>query len=175
EVALLAILDTPAHASAIRLARRRPGFWRRLLAASASELPACLLGCVGSGSDKPVGARYAVPLRARARLIKQWLLLLIERLGFSPPDGAVNLGTRHRLVPAGDWWDSPLLQAHRRALRDYVAGVSTGPLTLLSATASTSLWPGDPTYGWGTIVPGQVQVRRITGGHLEMLREPDVR
>ncbi len=167
EIGLLVIVDIGAPPSALRLAARRPRFWLQLCLHALRGAPSWLLSLWRSGS----GERGAW-LRLELRVLKQWLLQTLDDLGLDPPALFVGLGTRQHFVPN---WDSLVVRANHHAKRHYCAAVYPGRLILLRGASPVRFWPGNPTGGWDAIVTGGIDVRRVSGSHRELLREPHVR
>jgi len=65
-------------------------------------------------------------------------------------------------------------QANSKANLKYVPQVYPNPITLLRTSAQPSIAHKDPTLGWSQVTRGKVEVLRVPGNHLTMLKKPHV-
>jgi thioesterase domain-containing protein len=67
-----------------------------------------------------------------------------------------------------------VMGAHVRARRAYRPVRYPGAITLLRTAEPRSLWPDDPTLGWGTIAAGGVDLLPVPGPHQRLLDQPSL-
>ncbi len=149
EVALLALLDTPAHTlpfHGLRHGMRRAGVpW-----------PATL--------DRV--AQRVVPLRVAA--FHAWLFLRYD-VGSLLARSPVTESRRRA---------KQLMKVNARATRDYQPQPYDGSITLFKCTRGLmrgEVRADDPLLGWGDVAQGDPHVIELPCKHLEMLHEPHVR
>jgi amino acid adenylation domain-containing protein len=65
-------------------------------------------------------------------------------------------------------------QANSQATLNYVPQVYPNSITLLRTSIQSSIAHQDPTLGWSKLAGGGVEVHRVGGNHLTMLRKPYV-
>jgi len=65
-------------------------------------------------------------------------------------------------------------QANSKATLNYVPQVYPNSITLLRTTIQSSIAHQEPTLGWSQLAGGGVEVHRVGGNHLTMLRKPYV-
>jgi aspartate racemase len=72
---------------------------------------------------------------------------------------------------------SPLLEAHVQATRDYVYQVYSGRAILFRALEQPEdeFRVIDPQLGWGSLIAGGLEIQEVTGDHFTMFSEPYVR
>jgi len=67
-----------------------------------------------------------------------------------------------------------VFQANSKATLAYLPSTYQNKITLVRSTAQTSTSERDFTLGWSELTNGKVEVIRVPGNHLTMLREPHV-
>jgi thioesterase domain-containing protein len=65
-------------------------------------------------------------------------------------------------------------QANSQATLNYVPQVYPNSITLLRTSIQSSIAHQDPTLGWSQLAGGGVELHRVPGNHLTMLRKPYV-
>ena len=65
-------------------------------------------------------------------------------------------------------------QGNSQATLNYVPQVYPNPITVLRTSAQSSIAHQEPTLGWSQLAGGGVEVHRVGGNHLTMLRKPYV-
>ncbi|MGB8321836.1 MAG: SDR family NAD(P)-dependent oxidoreductase [Candidatus Acidiferrum sp.] len=70
---------------------------------------------------------------------------------------------------------SPLEKSNREAMSQYRPKVYPGKLTIFRSVTRGATIENDELLGWGGLVSGGIEVKDVTGGHLDMLNEPNVR
>jgi amino acid adenylation domain-containing protein len=65
-------------------------------------------------------------------------------------------------------------QANSQATLNYVPQIYPNPITVLRTSVQPSIAHQDSTLGWSKLAGGGVEVHRIPGNHLTMLRKPHV-
>jgi amino acid adenylation domain-containing protein len=66
-------------------------------------------------------------------------------------------------------------EANFRAEMDYRPGLYGGRVTLLRARVQPLLGPHEPTLGWEALARGGVDIRRVPGNHITLLKEPHLK
>lgn len=72
---------------------------------------------------------------------------------------------------------SPLLEAHDQAIKDYVYQVYSDHAILFRALdqPEDEFWVIDPQLGWGSLVARGLEIQEVPGNHYTMFSEPYVR
>jgi amino acid adenylation domain-containing protein len=65
-------------------------------------------------------------------------------------------------------------QANTQANLNYIPQFYPNPITLLRTSGESSIAHKDPTLGWSQLARGKVEVHRVPGNHLTMLKKPHV-
>ena len=68
----------------------------------------------------------------------------------------------------------PVFQANSQATLNYVPQTYPNRITLFKSSEQVSMAHRDPTLGWSELTTDQVEVIRLPGNHLTMLRKPHV-
>jgi amino acid adenylation domain-containing protein len=160
-VALLAILDEPAP-QLFKTWRWGPLPAARFL----GNLPGWLLDYVTQRSPMDI---LVDGWRTGRRSLKRALALVRRLCGRKPPRASFAEAYSGVEVPEsfrGIW------EANYRAEIDYRPGVYAGRLTLLRARVQPLLGPHEPTLGWGALARGGVDIRRVPGNHVTLIKEP---
>jgi len=69
----------------------------------------------------------------------------------------------------------PVIWANTKAWIDYRPQVYPDRMVLLQSQNPFGNVQKDPTLGWGDLAQGGVEIHQISGSHLKILRQPDVR
>jgi thioesterase domain-containing protein/acyl carrier protein len=165
-VPLVALLDQPAPGPLLRRVWWRRRYWGRLAAYAGRHVAGRLARRL---RRRPAGPELTA--RQVAHYVKWYLLGVLWAFDLPVPDALFYLGTQTRVVE-----EAPLegLAEFVAANRRYRVGTYPGRLTLLRGPHRSNLWLDDPELGWGAVASGGVEVLPISGGHLEILREPHV-
>jgi len=70
---------------------------------------------------------------------------------------------------------SSLEDINRFAMALYRPAIYPGRLTIFRSLSREAAFENDERLGWGGLVEGEIEVQDVTGRHLEMLKEPNVR
>jgi thioesterase domain-containing protein len=163
-VALLAVLDEPAP--------HRARGWRwgpRPAARFLGNLPRWLLDYL---TQRSPGQILLDGWRAGRRALKRALGLVGRLRGLEPARASFDEAYSGVEVPEsfrGIW------EANYRAEMAYRPGPYAGRLTLLRARVQPLLGPHEPTLGWGALARGGVDIRRVPGNHVTLLKEPHLK
>jgi thioesterase domain-containing protein len=151
----LVILDTPAPhlmGPPAAVALLGDADWLTVIAAIAGEL-------LGEDIDLDPRALRGLPTEDRLTLVTERL----QRAGW--------LAAGADLDPLRG-----LLQVYKTNIRARYRPEGTAPVEIVLFKADESEWPpAEPSLGWQRYAPCPVQVQPTPGGHLSMLREPQVR
>ncbi len=70
---------------------------------------------------------------------------------------------------------SPLERINRLAMAQYRPAVYSGKLTIFRSVSRSASFDNDELLGWGGLISGEIEVQDVTGRHLDILTEPNVR
>jgi len=87
-------------------------------------------------------------------------------------DDYVFGGEKDELVAMFPEEQKSLVKIQMRALYNYQPGRFSGDLTLFSTGPDTEFYPGDPTRGWNSCIPGKTEVIDVPGDHGTLFQEP---
>ncbi|MCT7979016.1 non-ribosomal peptide synthetase [Laspinema olomoucense] len=68
----------------------------------------------------------------------------------------------------------PIFQANSQAVLQYQPSIYPDRMTLITSSDRAIATGEDPTLGWGQLTPEPIELIRIPGNHLTMLRKPQV-
>ncbi len=102
--------------------------------------------------------------RKSAGLLRRRLGKGVARPTFPEAYGGVNVPEKCR----------PVWEANFRADAEYRPQAYPGRVTLLRARVQPFFGPHESTLGWGRLAQGGVDVRRVAGKHLNLLKEPQL-
>ncbi len=107
--------------------------------------------------------------------IKNWLRDLLKKTAFADSNDDPSMLLSEPGFIRMDLTKHPepyryIIRHLYRAMVDYEPGLYSGNLTLFQATDQL-LFGVPKDFGWGTYTKGRVDVIRITGDHLEMVRD----
>jgi len=152
---LVALLDEPAPIDGYRPS---PALMARMIARGARE------------SLLPFLPEYLALRREGERSGLEWFLARATLSGFFPEEQRPVAMRQPALLKLFE-----LFLLHGRLTMSYEPRAYPHRLTLLKATDLRGRAARDPTQGWRMLAAGGVEVHRLPGEHLTLLREPHVR
>ena len=155
-VALLALIEASwaGHAHPLRQAVRRV---RRRIAFERAQM---------GPLTAPEQLRYLVGKATRAAV--EQAAGLLERVAARRPRLRPEVSSVERAIRRVE-------TAHLVAIRHYVPDVYPGRLALFRHARPSARRHGDPTWGWGALATGGIDVHEIPGNRPTIVDEPDVR
>ncbi len=154
EIALLAILDTPAPTN------RQPSLYQTLKFLCGTAL----------WSTLPFLLDYSAIATNRVRSWKPWLSrwqwsAIVRRI---PEESRLQLLDESAIAPL-----LQIVYANSQAVYRYVPQNYPNRITLFKATEASDLTGQDPTLGWNALA-NDIQLHQVPGNHLSLLKQPHV-
>jgi acyl transferase domain-containing protein/thioesterase domain-containing protein/acyl carrier protein len=124
------------------------------------------------GITHPEGFRKRWALRLNRLKYRRWNYIK-ERLSYVTT--RIVHGLFQRLGRPLPQSVSTLEKINLLAMAQYRPTIYPGKLTIFRSVTRDEVFGDDELLGWGGLVSGGIEVQDVTGGHLEMLIEPNVR